>query len=250
MKKKLLLVVAALLQIVTAMAQNGYRPLLEEGKIWKYNYHSMMRQYMKSLTISGDTVIRNQTYKKIVDLASQRVEMSLREEGEKVYCCYPDQNAEIMLYDFSKNTGDVISKEERHGETLVRKVMSTETIIIGMNSFRGMVIREYSVPNGTPEERLSEYSYEEGWWIEGIGSYSYLGSPISYPGNYYSFFECRIGDNILGQKELFGFVTDIQSPDYSKKVRDNNVVFDLNGHIVQLPQKGIYIQNGKKMLTK
>ena len=67
MKKKLLLVVAALLQIVTAMAQNGYRPLLEEGKIWKYNYHSMMRQSMKSLTISGDTVIRNQTYKKIVD---------------------------------------------------------------------------------------------------------------------------------------------------------------------------------------
>lgn len=250
MIKKILLIVATLLQIVTAMAQNGYRPLLEDGKIWKYSYHSMAGQYMKSLTIGGDTIIRNQTYKKIIDMASQRVEMSLREEGERVYCCYPGQDVEIVLYDFSKNAGDIISKEERYGETLIRKVMSTETIMNGTNSFRGMVIREYFVPNGTPEERLSEYDYEEGWWIEGIGSYNDLGSPISYSGNYYSFYECRIGDNILGQKELFGFVTDIQSPSSSKKVCDNDVVFDLNGHIVQLPQKGIYIQNGKKKLAK
>ena len=250
MKKIFILVVTVLLQIDTAMAQDGYRPLLEEGKVWKYNYNNGRKQYMKSLKISSDTIIGDYTYKKITDVSSQNIEMVLREEEKKVYCRYLHHDTEILLYDFGKNTGDIISKEEKYGEIVILKVMSVKTIMVGSNSFRGMEVREYHVPEGTPEEKLSEYGYEKGWWIEGIGSYKGLDSPIGYPGNYYTFYECQIGDETFGQIELFGFVTNIMPLKSSKTNSKKNVVFDLNGHIVQLQQKGIYIQNGKKIQIK
>lgn len=249
MRKIFMLVLTVLLQVDTAMPQDGYRPLLEEGKILKYNYNNGRKQYMKSLKISNDTII-GYTYKKIIDISSQSIEMMLREEGKKVYCRYPSHDAEILLYDFGKDTGDIISKEEKYGETVILKVMSVKNIMVGSNSFRGMEIHEYHVPEGTPEEKLSEYCHEKGWWVEGIGSYKGLDSPIDYPGNYFTFYECQIGNETFGQTELFGFVTYIKPLKSSKIDSKKNVIFNLFGHIVQLPQKEIYIQNGKKKLSK
>lgn len=250
MKRILFLIVIVLLQIDTAMAQDGYRPLLEEGKIWKYNYNNGKNQYMKSLKICNDTIIGDYTYKKIMDVSSQSIDMVLREEGKKVYCCYPRHDTEILLYDFGKNAGDIISKEEKYGETVILKVMSVKTIMIGSNSFRGMEIHEYHIPEGSPEENLSEYRYEKGWWIEGIGSYKGLDSPIDYPGNYFTFYECQIGNETFGQIELFGFVTNIKPLKSLKIDSKKNVIFNLYGHIVQLPQKGIYIKNRQKYVVK
>lgn len=184
--------------------KDDYRPLVEEGKVWTYSYNNGRRQYMKSLTVSGDTIIGNQTYKKIVDVASQAVEMALREEGKKVYCCYPNQNTEYLLYDFGKNAGEVISKEIIYGNTRIRKVISVNTIMVKNNAFRCMTVHEYTIPEGMSEEEYfaGNYGYDSGFWVEGIGSFKYLDTPIPYDGNYYTFQECRIGDVTFKQKDF------------------------------------------------
>ena len=198
-----------------------YRPFVEEGKVWKYSYNNGIRQYMKSLTVSGDTIIGNQTYKKIVDVASQAVEMALREEGKKVYCCYPNQNTEYLLYDFGKNAGEVISKEIIYGNTRIRKVISVNTIMVKNNAFRCMTVHEYTIPEGMSEEEYfaGNYGYDSGFWVEGIGSFKYLDTPIPYDGNYYTFQECRIGDVTFKQKD---FVAMPQN-DYRPFVEDGKV---------------------------
>jgi len=190
--------------VINKTSQNEYRPLLEEGKVWKYSYNNMANQYMKSLTVSGDTIIGNQTYKKIVDVASQAVEMALREEDKKVYCCYPSRNTEILLYDFSKNAGEIISKEIKNGDTYIQKVTSVDNITVNDKVFRCMTVHEYVIPKGMSEEEYfaGNYGYDSGFWIEGIGSFAYLDSPISYPSNYYTFYECQIGDVTYKQKDF------------------------------------------------
>ena len=205
--------------------QNDYRPLLAEGKVWTYRYNNGVRQYMKSLTIGGDTIIGNQTYKKIIDVASQAVEMSLREEDKKVYCCYPSRDTEILLYDFSKNAGEIISKEIKNGDTYIQKVTSVDNIMVNDKVFRCMTVHEYVIPEGMSEEEYfaGNYGYESGFWIEGIGSFAYLSSPIPYDGNYYSFYECQIDDVTYNQKDFLDAIKNDTQPTYRPFVEDSKV---------------------------
>ena len=211
--------------VINKTSQNEYRPLLEEGKVWKYSYNNMANQYMKSLTVSGDTIIGNQTYKKIVDVASQAVEMALREEDKKVYCCYPSRNTEILLYDFSKNAGEIISKEIKNGDTYIQKVTSVDNITVNDKVFRCMTVHEYVIPKGMSEEEYfaGNYGYDSGFWIEGIGSFAYLDSPISYPSNYYTFYECQIGDVTYKQKDFLDAIKNNTQPAYRPFVEEGKV---------------------------
>ena len=213
------------------LQQDDYRPLLEEGKVWKYSYNNGMRQYMKSLTVSSDTIIGNQTYKKIIDVASQGVEMFLREEGKKVYCCYPYKNTEILLYDFSKNAGDIVSNEIKNEAAWIRKVIAVDTIMVKATPFRCLTVHEYLIPVGNTEG-LSEEEYNtennvldinRSFWVEGIGSFTYLDSPISYPGNYYTFYECQIGDVTYNQKDFLDAIKKKAQTAYHPFVEEGKV---------------------------
>ena len=207
------------------LPQNDYHPLLEEGKVWKYGYNNLVKQYMKSLTIDGDTIIGDQTYMKIIDVASQGIEMFLREEGKKVYCCYPNRETEILLYDFGKNAGEIISREIRNGDTWIQKVVAVDTIMIKDNSFRCMTVHEYGIPEGMSEETYfaGNYGYDSGFWIEGIGSLKYLDTPIGYDGNYYSFYECQIGDVTYKQKDFLDAIKNNTQPAYRPFVEEGKV---------------------------
>ncbi len=212
-------------QIAALTDLEEYHSLLEEGKVWQYSYNNGVRQYMKSLTIDGDTIIGNQTYKKIIDVASQGIEMFLREEGKKVYCCYPNRETEILLYDFGKNAGEIISRETRNGDTWIQKVVAVDTIMVKDNSFRCVTVHEYGIPEGMSEETYfaGNYGYESGFWVEGIGSFTYLDSPISYPGNYYSFYECQIGDVTYKQKDFLDAIKNNTQPAYRPFVEEGKV---------------------------
>ena len=251
MKKKLLLFLIVLFHFFILAAQNEYIPLLENGKVLKYSYNNGIRQYIKSLTIGDDTIIGDQTYKKIIDIASNGIEMFLREEGKRVYCCYPYKNTEDLIYDFGKNAGDVISKKFNYGTTRIRKVIAVDTIMVKDKVLRCMTIHEYVIPDYMSEEEYfaGDYGHDSGWWIEGIGSFKGLDSPIGYPGNYYLFYECQIGEETFGQKELFGIFTDIQPKKAVIRANNNDVIYDLQGRRNKGKlQMGIYIKNGKIML--
>ena len=202
-----------------------YHPLLEEGKIWEYGYNNGVNQYMKRLSIGGDTIINNQTYKAIINYSSKAVEMFLREEGKKVYCCYPYQNTEILLYDFGKNAGEIISKEIKNGDTRIRKVISVDTILYKAIVFRCMTVHEYFIPQGMSEEEFlaGNYGYESGLWVEGIGSLTYLDSPISYPGNYYSFYQYRLNALSYKQKDILDLIAKSKQQAYHPFIEEGKV---------------------------
>ena len=184
-----------------------YHPLLEEGKVWIYGYNDGVYPYMKRLTIGSDTIIGNQTYKKIVEYRSsnpQTFEMLLREEGRKVYCYYPNQNSETLLYDFGKNAGEIISREIKNGDTWIRKVIDVDTVMYKAKLFRCMTVHEYVIPDYMSEEEYfaGNYGYDSGFWVEGIGSFSYLDTPITYPGNYYSFHSYTLDGMSFKQQDI------------------------------------------------
>ena len=212
-------------EIVALTDLDEYHPLLEEGKNWQYDYNNGVNQYMKTLSIGGDTIIGDQTYKKIIDVASQGIEMFLREEGKKVYCCYPNRETEILLYDFGKNAGEIISREIRNGDTWIQKVVAVDTIMVKDNSFRCMTVHEYGIPEGMSEEEYfaGNYGYESGFWVEGIGSLKYLDTPIGYDGNYYSFYECQIGDVTYKQKDFLDAIKNNTQPAYRPFVEEGKV---------------------------
>ena len=214
-----------------SFGQEIYKPFLEEGKIWSYNYHNFNgNTYNKSLIVKGDTLIGDKSYKRIVDLATNHFECLMREDGAKVFC---SQNGnEYLVYDFSLSVGDTFETFETKAT-----VAAVDTIIVGDHSFRILDVRE----NDNPQTN---------WWVEGIGSMNYLTNSVRIPGDYYTFLQCQIGENILFSQKDFETLA-VQKLIIKRGNYSISSTYDLQGHRLNAHQsKGFYIQNGKKVVMK
>ena len=246
-----LLLFVALVPALT-FGQESYEPFLKEGKTWKYNHHDMRgTQYMYSLIVKGDTTINELAYKKIYDVSTDAYQYALREDGKKVFCKFQNSDTPKLLYDFGKNAGEAIGEEN----DIIVKVLSVDTVKSGDRLLRRMKVVEYQLDDSSENYEDCESCY--GTWIEGIGSFCGLVSPVGYPGNYENFYSCWIGDDMLGENQLFqatGFNTSVKN--ISKAIDCYNPspdapIYDLQGRrLSAAPQKGVYIQNGKKKLVK
>jgi hypothetical protein len=186
-------------KIVALSAQDDYHPLIEEGKIWNYHYHGLNgREFNVDRIIDGDTIIGGLAYKKIYDTIGGQYQYALREEGKKIYIVYPHYETASLLYDFSKNAGDVIN-ELAH--PLI--VASVDTIDIDGVKFRRMRVQDADQP---VEEWNDDLIHLYNFWIEGVGSESLLEASIREPGNYYNLLSCQINGRVYTQQELLGIV--------------------------------------------
>ena len=63
-----------------------YGPFLEEGKVWTYHYYNDFtgKEFYKALTVKGDTIIADMSYKAIADVETGKTEYVMREKGKKV----------------------------------------------------------------------------------------------------------------------------------------------------------------------
>ena len=177
--------------IVPIETTDGYRPFIEDGKVWTYHYYNDFtgKEFYESLTVSGDTVINNKSYKKIVDVATGRVYCALREEGRKVYANYPNYSGENLIYDFGLNLGDTFPLYE--GSDPWATVVSVDTIVVGDRSFRALDVR----PNDEKEW--------PNWWVEGIGGMYHLASNFLKVGNFYYFSSCQLdGDTLFTSRDF------------------------------------------------
>ena len=227
------IVLLFLLLTAQTFGQVNYNRFLEEGKTWIYNYHGLNNNvYNKSLTVEGDTLIGDKNYKKIVDVATCRCEFAMREDGSKVYC---SQNGnEFLVYDFSLNEGDSFISQ-----TANAIVVSVNTIIVGDRSFRVLDVRD------------NENDLYPNWWVEGIGSMNYLTNSIRIPGDYYTFLRCQIDEEVLFTQKDFLTLTVQRLTIENKTTTPVYSIYDLHGrHLTDKPTKGIYIQNGKKVIVK
>ena len=236
MNKILILTVVAFLSTFS-LGQELYKPFLEEGKVWTYHYYNDMtgREFYESLSVRGDTIIDNKSYKSISNVDTDAYCFALREEGHKVFVVWPQYPGESLLYDFGLNEGDIFPLDgdgEDSAPTSWATVVSVDTVIVGNHAFRILDVR----PTG---------DMWPNWWVEGIGGMQYLTASFQLTGNSYSFLSCKIdGETLLRSADLqtvnVGALLYIQM---------RSAITDLHGRrLATPPAKGVYIENGRKKI--
>lgn len=238
MKTELLFTLFALLPTLS-FSQEMYEPFLEDGKVWTYHFNNDLREFYESLAVSGDTIVDNKSYKKIVDTESGNYCYGMREEGQKVFAVYPNHSGEQLLYDFGLNVGDVFQLyDDDNGSdpNAWATVVSVDTVVVGSRAFRVLDVR--------PKDMMGWSN----WWVEGIGSMYYLTSNYLSVGNNYAFSTCTVdGETIFTHKDYR--TSGIPGISYTNKNKYSSF-HNLQGRQVQQPTRGVYIRDGRKVVVK
>ena len=178
------------------------------------------------LAVKGDTLIDDTIYKKIVNVESGSCDYVMREDGGKVYCRYQN-GKESIVYDFGLNVGDSFNTPDTKAT-----VVAVDTITANGRTFRALDVRE-------------DNSTQPNWWVEGIGSMSYLTSSFRYPGNNYNFLQCQLGEVFLFSQEDFRTL-DIPNLTVDSNRSSDSGIYDLQGRLSSQPQHGIFIKDRRK----
>ena len=244
MRKGLLFILLVLLPLLL-FGQEIYRSFLEEGKVWTYHYYNDMtgREFYKSLTIAGDTVIDDKSYMRIVDVATGNYEYAIREDGKKVYCIYAnyESNGEKLIYDFGLNIGDTFKlydADETVDPSSRATVVSVDTVMVDDRAFRALDVRigNESWPN---------------WWVEGVGSEFFLTTNYFAVGNYYRLSSCQVNGETIFTLQDFQTALGIHEQPYKYGRETPSAIYNLHGHrLTGKPTKGVYIEDGRKMVGK
>lgn len=142
----------------------------EEGKhmdVWRNTYFTYQ--------LLGDTLIDNQTFKKLY--LDDRFHGAIREENQKVwyYSCENnlDENCKLLLYDFSKEKGEVIHFD-------YTTYLDVTSLFISKEPYT-LTVLDVDYKFGRKVMHLSNHDT----WIEGIGSiYGFWGIDLQHPTNY------------------------------------------------------------------
>lgn len=218
---------------------NGVKnPFVQEGKQWNYksSYSGTAPEYEQSWEYSyylqGDTIIGGNSCLNLYYEGGQNKVKELYcgamyEKEGKIFFIPDGQTASVLLYDFSCLAGDKL------------------------NTYCGLI----------EVEGISELLYhakshivitvqDEGLWIEGVGSiYDLFTLTLSDPGEERWLVSCELNGELIFDGHDFHLsneTVDIHDCQTEIEVQDN-VFYDLTGHPISHPSKGIYIQNGKKV---
>ena len=187
--KRIVIFVAFLVIAITAMAQNGYRPMLKEGRMWVEMGHNEFDRYVYNVRVGEDTIINNMKYYRIYeqfsvtdDAQPEYSEGFQYDSAEKLRCLLREENHCIYrwagekderLYVFSLPVDMSLSRPGNYTQT----VKAIDTIDVDGSSYRRMSICEINWENfkWLTEKGLDPDSYERVWmyngyWVEGIGS--------------------------------------------------------------------------------
>ena len=254
MKKVLLLSFIVSLFVGSASAQGiNYHPFVEEGKIWHMqgSLGSPDSYYNFDYFITGDTVISRHNCKKFYvynELNSNKTEykMAVYETEARVYFIPKGDVNSCLLYDFRIPVGDeVVINEVVHPERNIW-IKNNEDRYFYINGTMKLGLLVNRVAD--TDNDVSSKNLPSGWWIEGVGSelgplntwlFDGMGSPL--------FIKCEVnGNTIFDRHEFVTHVTAITRSKFNTKI-----VFDLTGRrLNSVPEKGMYIKDGKKWLRK
>ena len=161
-------------------AQGDYRPLVEDGKTWIYNWYGSSEtkdgEPLGHFTyrLDGDTVIGLQVCKKLFyssswDGTTDMYEGAFYEKDRQVFYFRPDSIEAQLFYDFNLGIGDQFIYE--WGNATVR--VDTPVFINAMVPFSCHDGRQQVAYSLCPDQYREFTPYGEGWglMIEGIGSY-------------------------------------------------------------------------------
>ena len=284
MKKKMFIVLALLVALpMTAQESHEipYIPLVEEGKMWIGEYcGENMNLFTRPCIqyLQGDTTINGKTYKKLYQFAPEGNFMedmtiqnhyvtAMREEDKKVYRVTDD--GEELLYNFGLKEGDKEVFTEG-GELWYRHVRRVDTLTVNGRQHR-MVTYNYGHNNSRDTLRRASQ-------IEGLGNmpdmpsvhysvhfdwprvpkifysvYFKVGSWNDYHFNIYDddFYNKYMQIDDLVWREIAYEQEGAETEKISIEPHSNAIqqLFDLQGRrLTEKPAKGVYIQNGKKVV--
>lgn len=252
--KKLTIISMSLLCLVPTWAQEEFESLLSESKVWTISYKAVLNPEMYSDTLFfvdtklvGDTVVNGihfmQKYRREWKWGEEipadwtATKEYLGQDGGKIYK-YSDVSKKMVLdMDISLNVEDKISYDYDVLSYFKATVVS-DTILTNTddNKSRRCIRVELEQPRGTDV------------WIEGIGSIT-LGitgmDNLLATGAIPKLYMCTDEGVIIYQATL---PTAIQSV---RSYKLESAIYNLQGRkLQQTPQKGLYIQNGKKVIVR
>ena len=260
-RKALLLLVVAICLCNDVMTQDEshtfLKSLLSEDRVWTMSYSSIYQKDQVSCIeskLEGDTIIGNISFKRKYNREWKQNEGGSREWkatdyyvgqiGGKVYYYYKALYEEPqLLLDFSAKVGDDIpyNVDGRPGSLNVVNVSDTVlTSSTDQRLMRSVYVRDV-------ESGVSDV------WIEGIGSLEYGIEPYfmnRITGTIPKLLKCAEGDNVLYEHPDAAIITSVSSPSVQYEV-SNSAIYNLQGQRLSTPPaKGLYIQNGRKIMVK
>ena len=162
-----------------------------------------------------------------------------------------------LLYDFNAQPSDIFKNDECSW----MQVGQVRQVSVKGQNRRCLDMYYYSCI-GDPEEGeelvvIGGY-YVADYWIEGIGCTGYPHNLFWFDiiGNYPLLVSVYDGDKCIFDIEEFGSIVATSVRDIPKATNERNIspdapIYDLQGRrLSATPQKGVYIQNGKKKLVK
>ena len=280
MKKYVLTIFAIMGSLLPSIAQSDsdYHPFLKEGKVWNIRldegglleviegqiYRYRQTTYY-SLSISGDTVVGDKTYKKMfrrpttvlrkyyapAEMAGKEETFDLtgecslwhelwREDGQKVYAFLYDK--EELRYDFSAEPGMMVNVS-----SVLTDILSIDDI-----SLYGKNLRRFHIAMHDYQDQYDRV------WIEGVGHpdgpFRVWGREVN-DGRSYQLLSCyEDGECIYSVEEyekMEQALPILNRPISEPSAYPGNVpLFDLQGRrLTSKPtQKGVYIENGRKQI--
>ncbi|MCR4603762.1 MAG: hypothetical protein K5683_09585 [Prevotella sp.] len=219
-----------------------YDEMLTKGATWECLAVTTARpedSHIYTIHMKGDTLIAGRQCKTLYS-PEHHTELALFEEGRKLYVVKPNENPEVLL-DFGLQEGDCLN-EVMHVtsiSTLESQGYNYRTITIDT----GLDCQSYFAGDTTP------WSY---YLIEGIGvsKDQYLSEQLFANGKQTFSYLLRCWKNGVLVYQAPGYET-IAGIKGIAPTNNPPVLYDLQGRRLKgISQKGIYIHEGKKIVSK
>ena len=254
-----------------AVAQEGgreYVPFVEEGKIWYCGgdpnigigpitpEHPEGEGIICVFSMCGDTLINDRKYEKVYCQfgeyygdEEQHYYCAIREEAHQVFIIETESEEEKLLYDF-RCPEEIIT-------LTYNDIKFARTA--GYRRYRflpGQMMYAVCIYSGDE----IDYTHSPGFWVEGVGCPG--SNPFAFEFSKYLFNQPKLGRYIFVRtcmkdgKYIFSMDWMSEPIDTSSIVNisdtnnsPNNTYYDLQGRrLTGEPGKGIYIQNGRKIM--
>ena len=264
MAKSLFYILLFIMSTRVCAQSESPRHMLEEGKSWIYNYHHFesrdtegdpyMDPYTEDIypvryTIIGDTVIDNKSYYKMYREVDNKKSYyaAYREEGLKVYMRNPEfydiKNMIVADFEYEGLYSLVGEKEEKYSK--IKEYIDYVEV-------NGIQYRRHTYYVNEVDEKLAIGVEGIGYYYNGLNYPSIYGVVLSCICDYEEFVSCEVnGKTIFDYSDFLkeGVTTSVSSIGDKSDSADH--IYDLQGRrLSATPQKGVYIQNGKKKLVK
>ncbi len=170
-----------------------YHPLIEEGKVWKYQPEFGEYGFPYELRLNGDTVVDSRECKKL--FRGDNLYAFLYEEQQKVYYRYAQNGGDwSLLYDFSLMPGGQVT--DRYGTKY--EVEQVDNVNVNGEQLRRII-----------------FKHTKGWqvvWVSGVGGRRDLFDPfVNTPGDYCHLVTCEVNGKLLYEGD--DFMTGVVSAD-------------------------------------